>query len=174
MQTVPIPAPPEEPSIGRTGRFPEKYMVQQAAAPHPNNTGGPVRRQPSHRFSTGRPDHGSRSASYHCINRPSTQHHQSAQEDCGSVSTSGSPIQRTHSTLFSLQGQRHGQRRYFPGPRPGRSWLLSVPPAIQGQGAKVYTTVQLPPAGKRHRQALMAADACSTNSGRLFITESAT
>jgi hypothetical protein len=34
----------------------------------------------------------------------------------------------------------------------------------------MYTTVLLPPAGKRQRQALMAADACSAPSGRLFIT----
>jgi len=35
----------------------------------------------------------------------------------------------------------------------------------------MYTTVLLPPAGKRQRQALMAADSGSTNSGRLFITD---
>jgi hypothetical protein len=35
----------------------------------------------------------------------------------------------------------------------------------------MYTTVLLPPAGKRQRQALMAADACYAPSGRLFITD---
>jgi hypothetical protein len=35
----------------------------------------------------------------------------------------------------------------------------------------VYTTVFLPAAGKRQRQALMAADACPQTTGRLFITD---
>jgi hypothetical protein len=35
----------------------------------------------------------------------------------------------------------------------------------------VYTTVLLPPAGKRQQQALMAANACSTPPSRLFIIE---
>ena len=35
----------------------------------------------------------------------------------------------------------------------------------------MYTTVLFPAAGKRLRQAFMAANACSTNSGRLFITD---
>jgi hypothetical protein len=35
----------------------------------------------------------------------------------------------------------------------------------------MYTTVLLPPARKRQRQALMAADACFITSGRLFITD---
>ena len=33
------------------------------------------------------------------------------------------------------------------------------------------TTVLFPQAGKRQRQALMAADACSSTSSRLFITD---
>jgi hypothetical protein len=49
--------------------------------------------------------------------------------------------------------------------------LLSIPPAIRGYGEKVYTTVLLPPAGKRQQQALIAADACSTPPGRLFIID---
>jgi len=49
---------------------------------------------------------------------------------------------------------------------------LPVPQAIRGRSAKVHTTVHLQPAGKRQRQALMAADACSTPTGRLFITDS--
>jgi hypothetical protein len=35
----------------------------------------------------------------------------------------------------------------------------------------VYTTVLFPSAAKRQRQALMAADACSTPAGPLFITD---
>ena len=35
----------------------------------------------------------------------------------------------------------------------------------------MYTTVHFPQAGKRQQQALMAADACSSTSSRLFITD---
>ena len=35
------------------GRLPEKHLVQQAAAPYPNHPGGPGRRQPGRRLSTG-------------------------------------------------------------------------------------------------------------------------
>jgi hypothetical protein len=35
----------------------------------------------------------------------------------------------------------------------------------------MFTSVLLPPAGKRQRQASMAADACSVPSGHLFITD---
>jgi hypothetical protein len=39
------------------------------------------------------------------------------------------------------------------------------------QGAQMYTTMFLPPEGKREQQALMIADACSTTSIQLFITD---
>jgi len=80
-QTVPIPAPPEGPGTGPAGRLPEKHLVQQAAAPQPDHPGGPGRRKPGRRLSTCRPDRRSRSASQHCINRPSTTQRQFATED---------------------------------------------------------------------------------------------
>ena len=58
----------------------------------------------------------------------------------------------------------------LPRPTAPRIAVTVDTPAIRGQGETVYTTVLLPPAGKRQQQALMAADACSTPPGRLFIT----
>jgi hypothetical protein len=49
--------------------------------------------------------------------------------------------------------------------------LLSVPPEIRGQGAKLYTALILSPVAKRQQQALMAADARSTLTSRLFTTD---
>ena len=78
--------------------------------------------------------------------------------------TSGRTLQRSHS--------RDARRKTSPSSlRPRGARLLWVPPAIRGQCAKLYTTVLLPQAGKRQRQALMAANACSASSGRLFTTD---
>jgi hypothetical protein len=46
----------------------------------------------------------------------------------------------------------------FPSARSRELRLLSIPSVIRGQGAKVYTTMLLPSAAKRQRQALMEAD----------------
>ena len=45
-----------------------------------------------------------------------------------------------------------GERRPFPGQRLRGSRLLSIPLAFREQGEKVYTTMLLPPAGKRQQQ----------------------
>jgi len=76
-----------------------------------------------------------------------------------------------HDTVL-IQRQTQGEQRSFFGTGPRGSRLLPVPQAIRGRNAKGHTTVLLQPAGKRQRQALMAADACSTLTGRLFITDS--
>jgi hypothetical protein len=82
-----------------------------------------------------------------------------------------SPDQRPHPTPFAFQGQMQGKRLLRPSTWPCGSRVLLIPPAIRGRGVKVCTTVLLPSAGKRQQQALMAADACSTPVGHLFITD---
>ena len=77
--------------------------------------------------------------------------------------TSGHTRHRHHS-------RNRRKAKDVPATRLRESRLLSILPAIRGQGEKVYTTVLFPPAGKRQQQALMAADASSTTPGRLFIT----
>jgi hypothetical protein len=52
---------PNSCATGRAGRIPTEHMVQQTAAPHPEQTGRPSRGQPGRRVTTGRPDRGSRS-----------------------------------------------------------------------------------------------------------------
>jgi len=51
--------------------------------------------------------------------------------------------------------------------------LPTVLPPAEGlpQAERLLTAEQLPPAGKLHRQTLMAANVCTTSSGRLFVID---
>jgi hypothetical protein len=48
---------------------------------------------------------------------------------------------------------------------------LLVSPPLWGPSAKVYSSLQLPPAGKLTRQTSTAAHVCTPNNGHLFITD---
>ena len=125
-------------------------MVQPTTAPHLDHTGWPSRGQPGRRLTTGRPDRGSCSASHHSIHRPGPQSSGPAPEDRGSVTPSCCPDQWPHPTALSFQRQMQGERRSPSSLWPRGVRLLSIPPAIRGQGGKMYTTVLLPPAENVH------------------------
>jgi hypothetical protein len=92
-------------------------------------------------------------------------------KDRGSVRPRRSPDQLPQPTALSFQKQTQSKRRSLPSLRPRGTRIMSVPPAIRAQNSKMYTAVLLPPAGKLQRQAIMAEDACSAHTGRLFITD---
>jgi hypothetical protein len=69
----------------------------------------------------------------------------------------------------------HGARPPATTPTPRRRFCrahpLLVPPTVRRQGAELYAAMFLPPAGKLQQQTSPAADACTTSSGRLIITD---